>query len=66
MLKPNAALQGPEPRFVTARTWAYSEYGLPVIQGSEIGTATVGIRRLVADQTIELSEKLGPVESSNW
>ena len=66
MLNPNGALQRLGPWRVTARTWAYSENGCPVIQGSEIGTATVGAGAFFVDQTIELSENVGPVASSNW
>ena len=51
---------------LTLATTGHASEPLNPGKGSEIGTATVGIRRLVADHTIELSEKPGPVASSNW
>ena len=64
MLNPNGALQAVTPRRVSARTCAKSEYGLPVIQGSEIGTETAGLFSPLLDQTMPLSEKFLLVESS--
>jgi hypothetical protein len=65
VLKPYGALQAETPLRVTARTWAQSAYGEPVIHGSATGMAVVGIFSLVSDQISELSEKLLRVASSN-
>src|SRR5437588_8771100 len=65
MLKPYGVLHGLTPLRVTARTCAYSEYGLPVIQGSAIGIETTGLRRLAVLQSIALSAKRLLVASSN-
>jgi hypothetical protein len=50
MLKPKGALHLETPVRVTARTWAQSAYGEPVIQGRRTGIATVGIFRDVLPQ----------------
>ncbi len=65
MLKPNGALQGETPLAVVTRTCAYSEYGLPVIHGSVVGSAVAGLLIALLDQTMPLSEKRLLVESSN-
>ena len=67
MLNPNGVLQLVTPRGC-ARTWAYSAYGLPVIQGSAIGIATAGtlsgVFRLSVDQTSVRSSNVLLVASS--
>ena len=68
MLNPNGLLQRLTALAVRARTWAYSAYGSPVIQGSASGMAIIGTRsgfaRDLVDQTTALSSKVLLVESS--
>ena len=66
MLKPKGSPHFPAPLRVTARTCAYSEYGWPVIHGSEARTDTAGVFKPFADQTMLFSVKRWLVESSNW
>src|SRR3954454_21836184 len=65
MLKPYGALHGVTPLDVIARTCAYSEYGLPVIQGRAVGIETTGLRRFAVLQSMALSAKRLLVASSN-
>ena len=68
MFNPNGVLHLVTRDPTWARTWAYSAYGLPVIQGSAVGIATAGTRngvfRLLVDHTTVRSSKVLLVASS--
>src|ERR1051326_2878631 len=66
MSKPNDLLHGPTAPFVAMpRTRAYRECGVPVIHGSEIGTAATGELTVESSHAIELPEKAGSVERTS-
>ena len=65
MLKPNGLLQGDTEPGRTARTRAYNEYGLPVVQGRECGIAAAGLVSVASSWTMPLSRNRLDVETWN-
>src|SRR5438067_4545910 len=66
MSKPNDVLHGPTAPFVAMpRTRAYNEWGVPVIHGSEIGTAATGELTVESSHAIEFPEKAGSFERTS-
>src|SRR3989442_12816602 len=67
MLKPKESLHGPaDPSGATARTCAYSEYGVPLIHGSAIGSEAAGAVSVFDDQRTAAEAEGRAVQSSNW